>query len=57
MQSVTEQLEFYEDIFSGGGDDTKPTRERIRALAADLRSFIESNFWPGPNPPPQLERN
>jgi hypothetical protein len=48
MSSVTEQLEFYEDIFSSGADESKPARERIRALAADLRDFIESNFWPGP---------
>ena len=48
MSSVTEQLEFYEDIFSSGADESKPARERIRALAADLRGFIESNFWPGP---------
>jgi hypothetical protein len=46
MSSVTEQLEFYEDIFASAADDTEPVRQRIRALAADLRCFIESNFWP-----------
>ena len=44
MRSVTEQLEFYEDIFTGGADETGPTRERIRAWAAELRHFIESEF-------------
>ena len=44
MRSVTEQLEFYEDIFEGGADETASTRERIRAWAAELRRFIESEF-------------
>ena len=44
MRSVTEQLEFYEDIFTGGVEKTGPTRERIRAWAAELRKFIESEF-------------
>ena len=44
MRSVTEQLEFYEDIFDGGADETASTRERVRAWAAELRSFIESEF-------------
>ena len=44
MRSVTEQLEFYEDIFTGGTEETHPTRERIRAWAAELRNFIESEF-------------
>jgi hypothetical protein len=44
MRSVTEQLEFYEDIFDSGADETASTRERIRAWAAELRSFIESEF-------------
>ena len=44
MRSVTEQLEFYEDIFRGGTDETNPTRQRIRAWVAELRQFIESEF-------------
>ena len=44
MRSVTEQLEFYEDIFEGGAVETASTRERVRAWAAELRSFIESEF-------------
>jgi CHAT domain-containing protein len=47
MSSVIEQLEFYEDIFSSGADGAEATRKRIRAFAADLRGFIENNFWPG----------
>jgi hypothetical protein len=47
MSSVIEQLEFYEDIFSSGADGTEPACKRIRALAADLRGFIQNNFWPG----------
>ncbi|MER8777011.1 CHAT domain-containing protein [Mesorhizobium sp. M0977] len=44
MRSVTEHLEFYEDIFRGGADETDPTRQRIRAWVAELRQFIESEF-------------
>jgi len=44
MRSVTEQLEFYEDIFSGGADETRSIRDAIRAVAADLKHFIESEF-------------
>ena len=32
MRSVTEQLEFYEDIFAGGADETAATRKRIDAV-------------------------
>lgn len=44
MRSVTEQLEFYEDIFAGGADETASTRARIRTWAAELRSFFETEF-------------
>jgi hypothetical protein len=44
MRSVTEQLEFYEDIFAGGSSETAATRARIVEWTADLRRFIESEF-------------
>jgi hypothetical protein len=44
MRSVAEQLEFYEDIFSGGADETRSIRDSIRAMAADLKHFIDSEF-------------
>ncbi|MBZ9919986.1 MULTISPECIES: CHAT domain-containing protein [unclassified Mesorhizobium] len=44
MRSVTEQLEFYEDIFRGGASETDTTRQRIRVWVAELRQFIESEF-------------
>jgi len=44
MRSVTEQLEFYEDIFRGGTEETGPTRQRVSAWVADLRQFIKSEF-------------
>ena len=44
MRSVTEQLEFYEDIFAGGSSETAATRARIVEWTADLRHFIESEF-------------
>jgi hypothetical protein len=42
IRSVTEQLEFYEDIFGGGSSETAATRARIVEWTADLRHFIES---------------
>ena len=44
LRSVTEQLEFYEDIFVEGAPDTAPGRNRIVAWIAKLRNFIESEF-------------
>lgn len=44
MRSVTEQLEFYEDIFAGGAQRSAATRARIVEWTADLRRFIESEF-------------
>ncbi len=44
MRSVTEQLEFYEDIFSGGAPGTAAARARAVAWIAQLRAFIESEF-------------
>jgi hypothetical protein len=44
MRSVTEQLEFYEDIFSDGAPDTAAARARAVAWIAQLRAFIESEF-------------
>ena len=44
MRSVTEQLEFYEDIFAGGAPQTALTRKRIVEWLAELRHFIESEL-------------
>ncbi|MBY5883997.1 CHAT domain-containing protein [Rhizobium leguminosarum] len=44
MRSVTEQLEFYEDIFRGGAAKTELARQNIIAWVAELRQFIESEF-------------
>jgi tetratricopeptide (TPR) repeat protein len=44
MRSVTEQLEFYEDIFSGGSDVTASTRTRLIAWIGGFRDFIETEF-------------
>jgi len=44
MRSVTEQLEFYEDIFAGGASNTAATRGRIVEWIAELRHFIESEL-------------
>jgi len=44
MRSVTEQLEFYEDIFAGGAPQTAVTRKRIVEWLAELRSFIEGEL-------------
>jgi CHAT domain len=44
MRSVTEQLEFFEDIFAGGAPQTAETRKRIAQWIAELRQFIEVEF-------------
>jgi len=44
LKSVIEQLEFYEDIFSSGAPATQAKRDSIRALAAKLRSALETEF-------------
>jgi hypothetical protein len=44
LKSVIEQLEFYEDIFSSGAPATQAKRDSIRALAATLRSALETEF-------------
>jgi hypothetical protein len=49
MRSVTEQLEFYEDIFAEGAPSTAPKRKSIVAWIAELRNFIEGEF-PGVKP-------
>ena len=44
MRSVTEQLEFYEDIFSDGAPETATRRKSLAAWFAELRNFVESEF-------------
>jgi len=44
MQSVTEQLEFCEDIFAGGACNTAATRKSIVKWIAELGQFIETEF-------------
>ena len=44
LKSVIEQQEFYEDIFSSGAASTQVKRDSIRALAAKLRSALETEF-------------
>jgi hypothetical protein len=44
MRSVTEQLEFFEDIFAEGAPQTAETRSRINQWIAELRHFIETEF-------------
>ena len=46
MRSVTEQLEFYEDIFGDGAPETAATRKHVVEWIAELRHFIESEFRP-----------
>ncbi len=49
MRSVTEQLQFYEDIFAEGTPETAPRRKSIVAWIAELGNFVESEF-PGVKP-------
>jgi hypothetical protein len=44
LKSVIEQLEFYEDIFSSGTPATEVKRTSAQALAAKVRSALESDF-------------
>ena len=44
LKSVIEQLEFYEDIFSLGAPATQAKRTGAQALAAKVRSALESDF-------------
>jgi CHAT domain/Cytosol aminopeptidase family, N-terminal domain len=49
MRSVTEQLEFYEDIFADGAPKTAPRRKGVVEWIAELRNFVETEF-PGVKP-------
>jgi hypothetical protein len=49
MRSVTEQLEFYEDIFASGAPQTASRRSDIRAWVRGIKDFIETEF-PGVRP-------
>jgi tetratricopeptide (TPR) repeat protein len=49
MRSVTEQLEFYEDIFASGAPQTASRRDDTRAWVRGLKDFIETEF-PGVRP-------
>ena len=51
LKSVVEQLEFYEDIFSSGAPATEAKRMSAQALAAKVRSALESDFL-GARPTP-----
>jgi CHAT domain-containing protein/cytosol aminopeptidase family protein len=51
LKSVVEQLEFYEDIFSSGAPATEAKRISAHALAAKVRSALESDFL-GARPTP-----
>jgi hypothetical protein len=51
LKSVIEQLEFYEDIFSSGAPATEAKRMSAQALAAKVRSALESDFL-GARPTP-----
>ena len=52
MRSVTEQLEFYEDIFEGGADETASTRERVQSVGRRAQKLHRERipgqmiFWP-----------
>ena len=44
MRSVTEQLEFYEDIFGDGAPETAASRKHVVEWIAEIRHFIETEL-------------
>jgi hypothetical protein len=44
LNSVIEQIEFYEDIFSSGAPETERKRESIMSLARELRNTLKTEF-------------